>query len=62
MDAPVSGGTAGAKSSKLAIMVGGEKKIFNKTKNLFKTMGKATYVGKYEGPQGCNYIPIEKRK
>ena len=23
---------------------------------------KATYVGKYEGPQGCNYIPIEERK
>jgi len=46
LDAPVSGGTAGAKSSKLAIMVGGEKKIFNKIKNLFGTMGKATYVGK----------------
>ena len=23
---------------------------------------KATYVGKYEGPQGCNYIPIENRE
>ena len=46
LDAPVSGGTSGAKNSKLAIMVGGEKKIFNKTKNLFGTMGKATYVGK----------------
>jgi citrate synthase len=23
---------------------------------------KATYVGKYEGPQGCTYIPIQKRK
>jgi len=23
---------------------------------------KATYVGKYEGPQGCNYIPIKDRK
>jgi len=46
LDAPVSGGTAGAKSSKLAIMVGGEKKIFNKIKNLFGTMGKAIYVGK----------------
>ena len=22
---------------------------------------KATYVGKYDGPQGCTYIPIEKR-
>ena len=46
LDAPVSGGTAGAKSARLAIMVGGEKKIFNKIKNLFRTMGKATYVGK----------------
>ena len=44
--APVSGGTFGAKNSKLPIMVGGEKKIFNKTKNLFGTMGKSTYVGK----------------
>ena len=23
---------------------------------------KATYVGKYEGPQGCTYIPMENRK
>ena len=23
---------------------------------------KATYVGKYEWPQGCTYIPIENRK
>ena len=46
LDAPVSGGTAGAEKAKLAIMVGGEKRIFNKVKNLFSTMGKATYVGK----------------
>ena len=46
LDAPVSGGTTGAKNGKLAIMVGGEKKIFNKIKNLFRTMGTATYVGK----------------
>ncbi len=46
LDAPVSGGTLGAKNAKLAIMVGGEKKIFNKIKNLFGTMGKANYVGK----------------
>ena len=46
LDAPVSGGTKGAETGKLAIMVGGEKKIFNKIKNLFGTMGKATYVGK----------------
>ena len=23
---------------------------------------KAVYVGKYDGPQGCAYIPIDKRK
>ena len=46
LDSPVSGGTAGAKSSKLAIMVGGEKKIFKKIKNLLKCMGTVTYVGK----------------
>jgi len=22
---------------------------------------KATYVGKYEGPQGCKYIPMKDR-
>ena len=46
LDAPVSGGTVGAEKAKLAIMVGGKKRIFNKVKNLFSTMGKATYVGK----------------
>ena len=46
LDAPVSGGTAGAKTGELAIMVGGEKKIFKKIKNLFESMGTATYVGK----------------
>ena len=45
LDAPVSGGTVGAEKAKLAIMVGGKKRIFNKVKNLFSTMGKATYVG-----------------
>ena len=46
LDAPVSGGTIGAEKAKLAIMVGGQKKVFNKVKNLLSTMGKATYVGK----------------
>ena len=46
LDAPVSGGTVGAEKGTLAIMVGGKKRIFNKVKNLFSTMGKATYVGK----------------
>ena len=46
LDAPVSGGTKGAETGKLAIMVGGEKKIFKKTRHLFESMGTATYVGK----------------
>ena len=46
LDAPVSGGTLAAEIGKLAIMVGGEKKIFEKTKNLLKSMGTVTYVGK----------------
>ena len=46
LDAPVSGGTQGAENRKLAIMVGGKKKIFEKIKNLLKSMGTVTYVGK----------------
>jgi 2-hydroxy-3-oxopropionate reductase len=46
LDAPVSGGTIGAEKAKLAIMVGGQRRIFNKVKNLLNTMGKVTYVGK----------------
>ena len=46
IDAPVSGGTLGAEKAKLAIMVGGKRRIFNKVKKLLNTMGKATYVGK----------------
>ena len=46
LDAPVSGGTIGAEKAKLAIMVGGQRSIFNKVKNLLSTMGKVTYVGK----------------
>ena len=46
LDAPVSGGTLAAKNGQLAIMVGGQKKIFAKTKNLLKSMGNPTYLGK----------------
>ena len=46
LDAPVSGGTSGAKNRQLAIMVGGKRKIFEKTKKLLKSMGTVTYVGK----------------
>ena len=52
LDAPVSGGTVGAQKGKLAIMVGGEKKIFNTVMPLFKSMGTAIYVGK----TGCGQV------
>ena len=46
LDAPVSGGTIGAEKAKLAIMVGGQRRIFNKVKDLLSAMGTVTYVGK----------------
>ena len=52
LDAPVSGGTIGAEKGTLAIMVGGDKKIFNVMTPLFKSMGIAIYVGK----TGCGQV------
>ena len=52
LDAPVSGGTIGAEKATLAIMVGGDKKIFNTVMPLFKSMGTAIYVGK----NGCGQV------
>jgi 2-hydroxy-3-oxopropionate reductase len=52
LDAPVSGGTVGAENGTLAIMVGGDKKIFNNVMPLFKSMGTAIYVGK----TGCGQV------
>lgn len=40
LDAPVSGGDLGAQNAALSIMVGGEKKVFDKALQLFKVMGK----------------------
>ncbi len=45
LDAPVSGGTVGAEEGSLAIMVGGENKVFKEVKDLLKTMGNPTLVG-----------------
>jgi 2-hydroxy-3-oxopropionate reductase len=45
LDAPVSGGTIGAEEASLAIMVGGDQKIFNKVQNILKNMGNPTLVG-----------------
>tara|TARA_S200000501_G_C20812468_1_gene738979 strand:+ start:103 stop:972 length:870 start_codon:yes stop_codon:yes gene_type:complete len=45
LDAPVSGGTIGAEQANLAIMVGGEKKVFNNVFDVLKLMGNPTLVG-----------------
>ena len=62
LDCPVSGGEIGAKKGKLSIMVGGEKKIFNKIKKLLQTLGdKITYIGKSGSGQitkACNQILV----
>jgi 3-hydroxyisobutyrate dehydrogenase len=46
LDAPVSGGPAGAASGKLAIWVGGDEQVFNRHKAVLDAMGdKAAYIG-----------------
>ena len=45
LDAPVSGGTIGAEEASLAIMVGGEKNIFDDAIDILKKMGNTTLVG-----------------
>ena len=45
LDAPVSGGTIGAEQANLAIMVGGEQKIFENVFDVLKLMGNPTLVG-----------------
>ncbi|MDB0054467.1 NAD(P)-dependent oxidoreductase [Candidatus Pelagibacter sp.] len=45
LDAPVSGGTIGAEEGSLAIMVGGDQKIFNNVFDILKIMGNPTLVG-----------------
>ncbi len=49
LDAPVSGGDVGAKSGTLAIMVGGDKAVFDQVVPLFQMMGdkeKIAFMGK----------------
>ncbi len=45
LDAPVSGGTAGAEAASLAIMVGGVRDTFKAIEPVFKAMGRPTFVG-----------------
>jgi 3-hydroxyisobutyrate dehydrogenase len=62
LDAPVSGGDIGARNASLAIMVGGDKNIFDQLLPLFQLLGKNIA---YMGPAGlgqhtkmCNQILI----
>lgn len=50
LDAPVSGGDVGAREAKLAIMVGGDREVYDKALPLFKVMG--TNIA-YMGPAGA---------
>ena len=45
LDAPVSGGTNGAEEASLAIMVGGDQKVFDNVFDVLKSMGNPTLVG-----------------
>ena len=51
LDAPVSGGTNGAENAELAIMVGGDKKVFSKNLNVLKKLGNPVLVGKNSAGQ-----------
>ena len=53
LDAPVSGGPSGAESGKLAIWVGGEKRIFEKYAALLKAIGDQPL---YIGPIGAGTV------
>ena len=54
VDAPVSGGEAGAKSGKLSIMVGGDKSAYLKIRYILSILGsKITYLGKSGSGQVC---------
>jgi 3-hydroxyisobutyrate dehydrogenase len=50
LDAPVSGGDIGAREARLAIMVGGDRDVFEKVLPLFQLMGKTI---SYMGGPGC---------
>jgi len=62
LDAPVSGGDVGARSGKLAIMVGGDREVFDRVMPLFKLMGEnIAYMGASGAGQHtkmCNQIHI----
>lgn len=62
LDAPVSGGDIGAREGRLSIMVGGDREVFERVRNVFEVMGSQIV---YQGEAGagqhtkmCNQIAI----
>ena len=53
LDAPVSGGTAGATAGTLAIMAGGNAADVEELKEVFAALGRVTYVGPSSAGQIC---------
>jgi 2-hydroxy-3-oxopropionate reductase len=45
LDAPVSGGTAGAEAGRLSIMVGGDPDVMDAQATVFRALGKPTHIG-----------------
>ena len=62
LDAPVSGGEAGAINAALSIMVGGKEEVFERVKPLFEVLGKTiTYCGPAGAGQTvklCNQVLV----
>ncbi len=60
LDAPVSGGDTGARKGTLTIMVGGEREVFERVKEVFEPLGsRVTYMGPSGAGQvtkACNQI------
>jgi 2-hydroxy-3-oxopropionate reductase len=60
LDAPVSGGEAGAVNAALSLMVGGKPEVFNRVKPLFEQMGKKiVHIGANgagQAAKACNQI------
>lgn len=57
LDAPVSGGVKGATNGKLSIMVGGDKEVFDKIKEVLRVLGeKIYYIGEIGSGQALKLV------
>jgi 2-hydroxy-3-oxopropionate reductase len=56
IDAPVSGGTVGAQTAKLAIMAGGLEEEIESARTIFSAMGSVTHVGPHGRGQLCKLV------